>query len=382
MKILVIARGVPSKKHPQLGCFELDQAKALKKAGNEVILLALDGSIGKRWKKIGISQTNIDGVICYEVFGPPTIILKKFIGLEKGLNIESQILKPVLSRIIKKHWKPEVIHAHFLMGMKIGTVLSKRFHIPLVGTEHLSSVSEVPVAKYIKNLAQSTYPYVDKIIAVSENLKNKIKEYSGRESIVIHNLIDPSNLEKAVEKTNNDKFTIVAVGSLIYRKGFDVLIKAFAESDLRNKNVMVKIIGEGEEKDNLNELIKDFNLGNKFFLVGKKNKGEIFELLHKADLFVLSSRLENFSVSLIEATANGVPAVATLCGGVEEYPVEEVKKIPVENVGEMRKALEAAYSSRHDVDRISIQNQTLLHFSPKVIVKQLEAIYKEAIAVL
>lgn len=379
MNILIIARGIPSKKYPQLGCFELDQAKALKKAGHNVRMIALDGSIGKRWKKIGITKKDIEGILCFELFGPPTVFIRKFIGLKKGLDIEIKLYKILVNKILQDGWKPNIIHAHYLQPIYIGTNIKNMIKAPLIGTEHLSNVTKNLIEKEILSLIKLTYPNVNEQIAVSETLKNKIKEYSSKDSVVIHNLIDTSKLLPALEKTNNNCFTIVAVGSLIKRKGFDILIDAFSKSYLKDLNVIVKIIGGGKEQINLQNQINQNRLQDKIKLVGTMTKPEVFNELHNADLFVLPSRLENFSVAIIEATANGLPTIATLCGGVEEYPVKEVKKIQKENVDELREALEEMYEKRESFDRKSIQSQTLKYFSPEVIVKQLEELYHKTI---
>lgn len=380
MTIVIISRGIPSTKYPQLGCFELDQAKALKRAGHKVIMLALDGAIGKRWKKIGLHRSHIEDVACYEFFGLPSIYIRKFFSSKKGLDFESLILKRIFSKIIKENGKIDLIHAHFLFQIYTGTKLKHWFNIPLVGTEHLSSLTESPINPTIAKLAHLTYPKTNGLISVSENLRKRIIELSGRESKVIHNLIDTSNLKPALELTSNKVFTIIGLGSLIKRKGFDILINAFAESYLKDEMVILKIIGGGEEKDRLQRLIKDKGLENQIVLSGTMTKKEIFEELHNADLFVLPSRLENFSVAIIEATANGVPAIATLCGGIEEYPVPNVTKIPVDDVNALKVALETNFKNSKKINRKEIQDITLQHFSPENIAREIEMVYKEVLS--
>ncbi len=108
-------------------------------------------------------------------------------------------------------------------------------------------------------------------------------------------------------------------------------------------------------------------------------KTDIFNELHTADLYVLSSRRENFSVAIIEATANGLPTIATLCGGTDEYPVSECTKIPVDDVQALKEALEYKYDTRESVDRKKIQEETLHYFSPSAIVSQLEDVYNSVL---
>lgn len=377
MRILIVTAGYPSVKDTQLGCFMIDQAKALKNAGHDVALIAVKGKPSlETSKKLGLAYGCINGVDCYEFIGIPFGLIKKFFGGKIGSAFERLLYRLITYLLNKKFPKPDLIHAHFLLNLYVGTLLKRNLGIPLVETEHWSELSQPQVDSEIKKLAKETYPKADAIIAVSENLRKRIKEFSGCESIVIHNLLDVSNLSPALEKTNNKNFTIIGLGSLIKRKGFDILIEAFAKSSLKDKNVIIKIFGKGEEKENLQNLIDSKGLSNKIILCGQKPKADIYNELHNADLFVLSSRLENFSVAVIEATANGLPAIATLCGGVEEYPVKEMLKIPVEDVEAMKNALEEMYDKRDSFDRKAIQQQTLDNFAPEVIIRKIEEVYE------
>lgn len=378
MRILIVTAGYPSKKDTQLGCFMIDQAKALKKEGHEVALIAVRGRASiETSKKFGLVHKSINGVDCFEFIGIPFGLVKKFFGKRIGIAIEKLFYPYIVRLLNNKFPNPDLIHAHFLLNLYPATLLKETMKVPLVETEHWSELSQPVVNPVYKKLAAEIYPKADAIIAVSENLRKRIKELSGCDSVVIHNLLDVSNLQPALEKTDNDKFTIVGLGSLIKRKGFDVLIEAFSQSCLKDKDVVVKILGMGEEKENLQNLINSKGLAGQILLCGQKAKPEVYAELHNADLFVLSSRLENFSVAVIEATANGLPAIATLCGGVEEYPVKEVTKIPVDDVEALKKALEDMYAKRGTFDRKSIQQQTLDNFAPEVIVRKMEDIYNK-----
>ena len=223
------------------------------------------------------------------------------------------------------------------------------------------------------------YPSVDKLICVSKNLGESVKRHFGKDYIVIHNLFNIELLKPVIKRTNNIEFTISAVGSLIPRKGFDILIKAIAASSLRSKPVKVNIYGRGPSHEDLQQLIQSSGLSDKINLCGQKSKAELYEELRKSDLFVLSSRLENFSVAMIEATGNGLPAIATLCGGIEEYPVPGVDKIKTDDIEEMKNALEKAYLNKDNIDREQIQKETIKYFSPKAIIAQVEKVYEDAL---
>ena len=66
MYILMIARGIPSKKYPQWGCFEKDQAEALAAFGHKVVVMCIDRRFLFEWRKIGLTHCDINDVEYYK----------------------------------------------------------------------------------------------------------------------------------------------------------------------------------------------------------------------------------------------------------------------------------------------------------------------------
>lgn len=379
MNILLLSFGIPSKKNPQAGCFAMDQAIALRARGHKVGILSLNGKIGKEWKKPGVRSWRQDGIECFEAFGMPVAITSRLLGPKMAAKLTQKWAKSVFPKVVKKFGFPDIVHAHFLNTMLQGAAIKKAYPITLVGTEHWSKLAEPKLGEDIKYYGNYSYPEVDRLICVSKELAVCVKNHFGKDSIVVHNLFNTSSLKPAITKTENDSYTITAVGSLIPRKGFDILIKAFAKSALTDKNVVVNIYGKGASKNELEELIVKSDLVGKVNLCGQKNKDSVYEALRNSNLFVLSSRQETFSVAIIEATGNGVPAVATLCGIVNEFDFHDVIKVPTDNVDAMKDALEKAFEKRESVDRKAIQQQTIDNFSPEAIIKKVEEVYKDVL---
>ncbi|MBD5385811.1 glycosyltransferase family 4 protein [bacterium] len=379
MKILLLSFGIPTKKNPQAGCFAMDQAIALHANGHNVGILSLNGKIGKEWKKPGVKHWVQDGIECFEAFGIPIAIVGRLLGPKATVKLTQRWAISLFPKVIKKFGYPDIVHAHFLTTMIQGAAIKKAYRITLVGTEHWSKLAEPELQKDVKYYGNYSYPAVDKLICVSKNLRECVRKNFGKDSVVIHNLFNTSLLQPALPKTNNKLYTIAAVGSLIERKGFDLLIQAIAASDLSDKNIRVNIYGTGPQYGYLHKMIQKNALEDKIILCGQKSKAELYQELRRSDLFVLSSRLENFSVAIIEATGNGLPAVATLCGGIEEYPIRNVIKIPTNDVNALKVAIETAYKERNMIDRIAIQQQTIYYYSPKSIIKQIEDVYRSVL---
>ena len=110
----------------------------------------------------------------------------------------------------------------------------------------------------------------------------------------------------------------------------------------------LKIGGKGPEEAKLHQLAADLNLGGSVeFLGGLKNE-EVLKLMYESDAFVLASRIETFGVVFIEALAQGLPVVATRCGGPESI-VTPANGLLIDT--ENQQALTEALIALHDNHR-------------------------------
>jgi len=133
-------------------------------------------------------------------------------------------------------------------------------------------------------------------------------------------LFQPCPKEEARKKLglNGNAEYILAVGRLSKSKGHADLILAFKQLLSHHKNLQLIIVGEGEEKQALQDLAQKEGLADKITLAGLQEHTIIPIWLNAADIFVLPSHLEGTPNILLEAMACGLPVIATKVGGVEE----------------------------------------------------------------
>ncbi len=116
-------------------------------------------------------------------------------------------------------------------------------------------------------------------------------------------------LNEKQNKTVNNTFQLLYVGSLIKLKGVDLLLKALAEIDC--KEWTLTIVGSGCEKDSLTNLSQDLGIIDKIVFVGSKTNTITKEYINNADLLVLPSRDDGWGAVVSEALMNGTPVVCS-----------------------------------------------------------------------
>jgi glycogen(starch) synthase len=111
---------------------------------------------------------------------------------------------------------------------------------------------------------------------------------------------------------------VLSVGRFVQKKGFDILIQAFAKVTGKHPEVDLIIAGDGEELNRCKSLALQLGLNQKVFFLGAVDHQTVVELLLQCEIFVLPSRREPFGLVILEAMAAGKPVVATRVGGVPE----------------------------------------------------------------
>ena len=373
MFILLISRGIPSDKDPQWGCFERDQALALHKAGHKVVVLSVDSRVRVKNRKLGISYRNIDGVDLYNLYWFPNVIFRPII-YRLMLFIISWQLDYLYKKVVKIHGTPDVIYSHYLLNSYAALNLKKKYNLPVVAIEHWSEVNKDILKPYVQYLGNNVYSTVDKVISVSDSLKSMIYKHFNVDSLVVHNLVGEGFGYKL--PSYHTSFNFVTVGSLFHIKGYDILIEAFAKI-ANNNNFKLTIVGDGNQRTLLQQLIVKHNLQSKVLLVGRKSRPEVADILADSDVYVSSSRNENFSVSVLEALSVGLPVVATICGGIKECINESNGLlVPTEDVNALSSAMLKITQNISNYNRESIAQDFENRFSTKTIINNLVSIFE------
>lgn len=380
MKIFFISRGWPSEREPQWGCFERDQALALKKLGHEIVVLSVD--VRFRWysRKYGITKNFQDGITRYNFFAGSIwgrVLISTSISLH--VKIRRLFFLYLFKNVIKEEGVPDLLYSHYLQNTSMALAAKQKYGIPVIGIEHWSELGYENIKDGIKKWAQNTYKDLDQLLTVSSALQENILKNFGVNSVVVNNMVGNEFFYKPIEQKEK-KVRFVTTGNLLPVKGFDNLIEAFSRLGLPTDIWELSIIGGGKEHNNLQALINRFHLEQNIHLCGRKNREGVIEKLQNSDVYIMSSRSETFGVAAVEALACGLPVIATDCGGARDFITKDNGLIcPVNNVNKLVDAILYMYKYRYDFKRAQIAEDCRKRFSSEAIGKQLEGIFEDVI---
>ncbi|WP_368250737.1 glycosyltransferase [Intestinibacter bartlettii] len=173
--------------------------------------------------------------------------------------------------------------------------------------------------------AKECYNKFDKIICVSNTVKQIFLETSGLKESNVNVIYNTNETQQIIEKSKEavddvifDKNTvnICSVGKITGTKGYDRLARVHKQLIDEGLNHHIYILGIGEDEGKINKYIKDNNLQDTYTLLGFRDNP--YKYVAKCDLFVCSSLREGFSTAVTESLVLGTPVVSTLCSGAQE----------------------------------------------------------------
>lgn len=244
------------------------------------------------------------------VLGENEAILKdrnvKYIGLKKFSL--SHIGKMV------KEYKPDIIHAHDIKSSFYASFFYKKAKIISHVHNNHEGMRKPGLKSILYNLVSNKF---SKIIWVSKSALNSYcyKKNITSKSIVLYNVINASEIKQKAEKDKNKyNYDLVFLGRLTYQKNPERLIEIMKDIVKNHNSIKLAIIGEGELKETLKEMIKSNKLEKNVEMLGfLKNP---YKILSETKFLILTSRFEGTPMVALEAMALGIPVISTYTDGM------------------------------------------------------------------
>ena len=376
LKILFIPAIYPSTNEPVKGIFIKDHAKAVS-LYNEVVIIYNEGC-DKKLKKLWqiISNKKENGIRTIRIKHKKSPISKT------TYPIYLWSMFSAFRKLLKKGWRPDIIHAHIFSAGIPAIILGKLYNIPVVITEHWSGFPRhilgkinIIKARFVMNRAKT-------IISVSKDLENGIKYYKIKNNFkIIPNTINTNLFFPSFNETKIcDKKKIIFVGLLTPIKGLPYLFHALNQIKKNRDDFTLDIIGDGPNRKEYELLIKKLNLKKYINFHGIKTKIEIAEFMKKCDFLVQPSLCETFGITFIEALACGKPIVGTKIPALEEkINNERGVLVPLKNTEKLAEAINYMLDHYQNYSPQKMFNYVKDNFSYNFIGKEMNNIYQKII---
>ncbi|MEW6118606.1 MAG: TIGR03088 family PEP-CTERM/XrtA system glycosyltransferase [Pseudomonadota bacterium] len=235
--------------------------------------------------------------------------------------------------------KPDLVHTRNLAALEAQFVAAAAGIRATVHGEHGRDVFDLYGQNWKYNLLRRVArPFVSNYIAVSRDLETWLRLQIGVPPRKLHQIYNGVDGEKFHPRENGRPevlppgfavpATIVfgSVGRMVEVKDYPLLVQAFIrmvrEAPDRAERARLVIVGEGPARAACQRLLDAAGLAERAWLPGERH--DVAELMRAFDVFVLSSKNEGISNTILEALASGLPVVATAVGGNVELVDDDV----------------------------------------------------------
>lgn len=276
----------------------------------------------------------------------------KVISAERRAGFDTSLIHK-LRQYIKTN-TIDIIHCHQYTPWVYGALAAVTTKAKVIFTEHGRFYPDSSSLKrWLINPILSLM--TERVTAISYATKRALSEFeyiSENKIDVIYNGIEPAQfsqdgVREIKKKLNIPSETLVlgTIARLDSIKNHKLMIAAFNKSLTENKNRMLVIVGDGDERENIEAQIKHLGLEQKVILTGYVNPP--YDYLASFDVFLLSSFSEGTAMTLLEAMSLSKPCITTNTGGSPEVILHNINGIVTQNddVEDLSNALQTIESS-------------------------------------
>lgn len=211
---------------------------------------------------------------------------------------------------------PDIIHVQNIQNSIPAYIIKKIKRIPYCIALHndleLMGISlPKPIKRYWGKL-----PYIknaDEIVSLTKEMASSVLNSLQKDSPVIPNGVDINRFYPTVEGEKEKKI-ILTLSRIDKKKGLEYAIEGMPKILQKHPNTILWIIGDGDFKPELERITKTLYLKKSVEFIGSVPNKDVAHYLQNADIFLLPSLTEGFSLTFIEASACGLPIISTPVG--------------------------------------------------------------------
>lgn len=348
--------------------------------------------------KVDLVTSSYDESFHLERMGEDVEIHKLPIG-KNAKNLHFQSKKDLLVYSWKAYWygkklirknKYDLTHSFFGVPCGFISLLFKiKYNLPYIVSLRGADVPGYSERfsffyNFLKPIIRLVWKKASFVVSNSEGLKElALKSKPNQKIEVIYNGIDTDVFHPDESVRNKDKFIITLGGTRITsRKGIKYLIEAVHKLSNKYSQIHATIIGEGDEKENLEELSRKLNVEDKIKFAGRvKNSQKVIPYYREAFVFVLPSLNEGMSNAMLEALSSGLPIIATDTGGTKELVKDGENGfiVKMKSADDIAEKIEKLINDENLRERMGeLSRQRALEMSWKNVAEKYVKLYKDA----
>lgn len=265
-----------------------------------------------------------------------------------NFHLTHKRIRRAMLDILKKH-DIDLLHVHCVSSNAYYALLAREsLGLPLVTTTHGERTmwrNRLYLGSHLmEKTLRETLARSDFVTACSRDTLRDMEEFQGQpfaeRGRVVYNGVRLDEFE-GVAPFSHDRPYVLALGRLIPKKGFDILLRAWAQAQADDavQKFDLLLAGDGPERGNLESLARELRLDVHF--LGRADRPKTVSLFKGCAFFVLPSRLEPMGIVNLEAMAAGRAILASNVGGVPEIVYDDENGIlfPSENIEALAREL-------------------------------------------
>ena len=305
----------------------------------------------------------------------------KFVRLRFDFEVSAVI------RLLKK-LKISLVFAEYGQTGAEMMNICRKLDIPLIVHFHGYDAYHRQVLELYHNKYKEMFSYASKIIAVSHDMEKQLQKLGSPESKILYNPYGPNDFFYSIKPDFNSN-QLLSVGRFVNKKAPFLTILAFKKALEICPELKLMMIGDGCLLDICKMMAKALNLETSLTFAGAIKHEHLHDFFAKSFCFVQHSVLtpendsEGTPVGILEASAAGLPVIATRHAGISDIVIHEKTGLLVEefDVGAMAESIIHLAKSRQQAQQMGSNGRTFIsgHFSLKEHIARLNQVIHESI---
>jgi glycosyltransferase involved in cell wall biosynthesis len=359
LRVLMLATYFPKPRNALMGNWALAQAHAFQRQGMEVEVISLTAWVPRWLARTPGAKAYALCPPCHHWDGLPVYYPRWPVYPVRPLRAWSDRYPlpfmtagwyaargALLERI--RLFQPHVLYAHHTaVNGFLAARLSPRVGLPFVVTDHdLGEIAACAQWPARKRLFQFVADRSAAMVAVARRMENELRAlFPHARTCTVHNGTDPVpeafwNAPRPQELAG--KVVVFSCGHFYERKGFPLLVEAFAPVAARHPQAVLRIAGDGATRPQVIQAIDRHNLQGRVILLGKLDHSAVLQEMVWSDFFALVGWNEPFATVFSEAASAGKPIVCANDGGFADVLEDGVHgfAVPPRNAAAATAAME------------------------------------------